>query len=198
MVLLGMVVTTIHSHQRPSSVMFLDSRFSDSSILPHELISLRKNSKTNIFLDILLKHVFNCSSNTCLMKLKCEFYILKKLKISTSEYSTLWAYLRIHFTIFQPTKKMKSFRLSYHEAHARLRDYCWLAFEIQIQLYFSNQRWRNFKNSKFHNTLTPASKYCFALLRLKLPFLSFSSGCIVCLLKKSLRRIICCPYLRQK
>jgi hypothetical protein len=89
--------------------------------------------------------------------------ILKKLKSYASEYSILWVLLRIHVTIFRPTKKNEAFRLSYHEVHVKLRDYCWLAFEIQIQLYFLSQ-----------------------------------SGCIVWLLKKYLRRIICCPYLRQK
>jgi hypothetical protein len=48
----------------------------------------------------------------------------------------------IRLRIFLLAKKVRSFRLSYHGVHARLRGCCWLAFEIQIQLYFLSQRWR--------------------------------------------------------
>lgn len=106
--------------------------------------------------------------------------------------------IRIYVSTFLLPKKVKSFRLSYHGVHARLRGCCWPASEIQTQLYFLSQRWRT-SNILSPWKAPPESRIYFAETKsLDLPFPSFCSGCIVWLLKKFLRRITCCRYPRQK
>lgn len=106
--------------------------------------------------------------------------------------------IRIYVSTFLLPKKVKSFRLSYHGVHARLRGCCWPASEIQTQLYFLSQRWRT-SNILSPWKAPPESRIYFAVTKsLDLPFPSFCSGCIVWLLKKFLRRITCCRYPRQK
>lgn len=98
----------------------------------------------------------------------------------------------IHFT--QIPHKCFSCRWSSLEVHNKQKGYCYLAYEIQILLYFLNQR--------LHSTRITLMNCVHRFMVCQFWNLNYVihgfSGFIVWLLKKYQRMIICCLYLRLR